>query len=141
MQYASFWKRLGAMLIDGIGLLIVVGIPLWILNMVLGGLMGNMGKALGGLIDLVVRTVVYWLYFAYMESSEYQATLGKKLLGLQVTDLEGNRISFARATGRYFAKILSAIIFLVGYFMAAFTERKQGLHDILAKTLVLDKSA
>ncbi len=72
-----------------------------------------------------------------MESSSLQATLGKKALGLQVTDLEGRRVSFARATGRYFGKVLSAITFGLGYLMAAFTERKQTLHDIVSSCLVI----
>jgi uncharacterized RDD family membrane protein YckC len=71
-----------------------------------------------------------------MESSSYQGTLGKMIFGLKVTDLYGNRISFERATGRNFAKILSAMILGIGYLMVAFTERKQGLHDLLAGTLV-----
>jgi uncharacterized RDD family membrane protein YckC len=74
-----------------------------------------------------------------MESSAWQGTLGKKALGLTVTDLEGRRISFGRATGRYFAKIISTLILCIGYMMAGFTERKQALHDMIAGTLVLRK--
>jgi uncharacterized RDD family membrane protein YckC len=77
-----------------------------------------------------------WLYEAFMESSTYQATLGKMIFGMKVTDLYGNRISFGRATGRHFAKYISFIIFCIGFIMVGFTERKQGLHDILAGTLV-----
>ncbi len=80
-----------------------------------------------------------WLYFALMESSPRQATLGKQALGIMVTDLAGQRISFARATGRFFAKILSGLILWIGYVMAAFTERKQALHDLLASCLVVAK--
>jgi uncharacterized RDD family membrane protein YckC len=72
-----------------------------------------------------------------MTSSDRQATVGKIAVGLKVTDLYGQRISFARATGRHFAKILSAMVLFIGYIMVAFTERKQGLHDILAGTLVV----
>ena len=77
-----------------------------------------------------------WLYEALLTSSSWQATVGKRLLSLKVTDLEGNRISFARATGRFFAKILSRMIWHIGFIMVAFTQRKQGLHDLLAGTLV-----
>lgn len=77
-----------------------------------------------------------WLYEALMESSSYQATLGKMIFGLKVTDLYGNRIDFARATGRHFAKFLSAMILCVGFIMVGFTERKQGLHAMIAGTLV-----
>jgi uncharacterized RDD family membrane protein YckC len=72
-----------------------------------------------------------------MESSSYQATLGKMICGMKVTDLFGNRISFERATARHFAKWLSGLILGIGYIMVGFTERKQGLHDLLAGTLVL----
>jgi len=83
--------------------------------------------------------VLVWLYFAMMESSVYQATLGKMALGLQVTDRQGNRIGFARASGRFFGKIVSGMILLIGYMMAGWTERKQALHDMLADTLVVRK--
>lgn len=80
-----------------------------------------------------------WLYYALFESSVWQATLGKKALGLEVTDMQGRRIGFGRASGRFFGKILSTIILFIGFFMIGFTERKQGLHDILAGTLVIRK--
>lgn len=71
-----------------------------------------------------------------MESSSWQGTLGKKALGLRVTDLEGNRVGFGRATGRYFAKIVSGLILFIGYIMVGFTAKKQGLHDMMVATLV-----
>jgi uncharacterized RDD family membrane protein YckC len=80
-----------------------------------------------------------WLYYTLMESSRYQATLGKIVVSAVVTDLNGNRISFARANGRYFGKWISGAIFYVGFLMAAFTEKQQALHDILAGTLVIQK--
>jgi len=78
-----------------------------------------------------------WLYYAIFESSKWQATLGKKLIKIKVTGMHGQRISFARATGRYFAKFLSSLIFFIGYLMIAFTKKKQALHDIIAETLVI----
>ncbi len=79
-----------------------------------------------------------WLYFAYLESGEKQGTWGKQMLGLYVTDLAGNRISFGRASGRFFAKIITGLIPLgIGYIMAGITERKQALHDMIASCLVL----
>ena len=80
-----------------------------------------------------------WLYFALMESSSKQATLGKMMIGVIVTDTDGNRISFGRASGRFFGKIVSWITLLIGYRMAAFTKRKQALHDIMAGCLVIRK--
>ena len=81
--------------------------------------------------------MVNWLYSALMESSAKQATVGKLALGIIVTDMEGRRIGFGKATGRHFAKFLSALILGIGFIMVAFTQRKQGLHDILAGTLVI----
>jgi uncharacterized RDD family membrane protein YckC len=84
--------------------------------------------------------VLQWLYFALMESSAHQATLGKMALGIIVTDMQGQRLTFGRATGRFFAKILSGCMIYIGFIMAAFTERKQALHDMIASTLVVRKS-
>jgi uncharacterized RDD family membrane protein YckC len=81
--------------------------------------------------------VATWLYFALMESSSWQATLGKKMLGLCVTDLGGNRLTLGRATGRTFAKYLSSTTAGVGYLLCGFTKKKQALHDIVANCLVL----
>lgn len=82
-----------------------------------------------------------WLYFATFESSPWQATPGKKVLGLRVTDLEGGRLSFIRASGRYFGKIISSLLFGIGFVMAGFTEKKQALHDMLAGCLVLREAS
>jgi uncharacterized RDD family membrane protein YckC len=90
------------------------------------------GEALGNLVGILIT----WLYFTISESSPWQATLGKKLLGLKVADEAGNRIGFGKANGRYWSKILSALILCIGFIMVAFTEKKQGLHDKIAGTLV-----
>ncbi|HEY7405079.1 MAG TPA: RDD family protein [Candidatus Angelobacter sp.] len=78
-----------------------------------------------------------WLYDALLTSSSWQGSVGKKLLRLKVTDEAGNRISFARATGRFFGKILSGMIMYIGFIMAGFTDRKRALHDMIAGTLVM----
>jgi uncharacterized RDD family membrane protein YckC len=88
----------------------------------------------GGLNILTIAAA--WLYYALMESSKRQATFGKARLGLVVTDLDGGRISFWRATGRYAAKWLSILTLFTGFFMAAFTERHQALHDMVAGCIV-----
>jgi Tfp pilus assembly major pilin PilA len=80
-----------------------------------------------------------WFYYALMESSGQQATLGKRAVGIKVTDLEGNQISFGRATGRLAAHILSGVILGIGFAMAAFTSRRQTLHDKIAGTLVVKR--
>ena len=94
-------------------------------------------RLLLGVLGAVLAVFAGWLYFALMESSASQATIGKTACGLRVTDESGRRISFGRATGRYFAKIVSALIFLIGFMMVGWTRRKQGLHDLIAGTLVV----
>jgi uncharacterized RDD family membrane protein YckC len=122
-KYGGFLVRVVAAIIDGV-LLFVVQL---VLNQFIDDISARS----------LVNTVIGWLYYAGLESSGRQATLGKMALGLAVTDVAGNRISFLRATGRYFAKILSALILLIGFIMVAFTEKKQGLHDMIAGTLVV----
>ena len=132
--YAGFWLRFCAAMIDGV----ITSIPGWVIagTWAITAIEPGVGVRLAtdGL-----SLVVGWLYEALFTSSAYQATPGKLLLGIRVTDVAGERISFARATGRHFAKIISAIILLIGYIMAAFTERKQALHDLMAGTLVVKK--
>ena len=125
--YGGFWLRFVAAFIDGL----ILFVPQYFITVAAGP-----GTATNGL-----TLVISWLYFALMESSAWQGTLGKKALGLRVTDTDGNRIGFGRATGRYFGKIVSAIILFVGYIMAAFTAKKQALHDIMASTLVVRGAA
>ncbi len=91
------------------------------------------------ILSSVIGIILMWLYFTAFEASSKQATPGKMALGIIVTDLEGTRISFARANGRYWSKIISALTLGIGFIMIGFTERKQGLHDIIAGTLVLKK--
>ena len=119
-EYAGFWRRIAAYLVDAL----ILAIP----NIIL--------SRIGGAGSLAV-IVVDWIYFAYQESSPAQATFGKRALGVKVTNTEGNPISFGRATGRYFAKILSVLTLLIGVIMIAFTSKKQGLHDMIAGTLVV----
>ncbi len=102
---------------------------------------GTMAAMFGFAIFAVIIIMLAgsWLYHTLMESSRYQATLGKMAMGSIVTDLHGQRISFARANGRFFGKWVSSAAFNVGYLMAGFTEKKQALHDILAGCLVIQK--
>ena len=80
-----------------------------------------------------------WVYYAIMESSPQQGTLGKMAVGIAVTDLKGNRISFGRATGRYFCMYLTAITLFIGYIIAAFTGKRQTIHDMIASCLIIKK--
>jgi uncharacterized RDD family membrane protein YckC len=155
VQYAGFWLRVVAYLIDSVvmGLaFMALFIPFAMLTgltAVLGNIHPgddprNVGAVLGGTFFLGLFTVAClgflgaWLYHAKMESSSWQATLGKKALNLRVTDLYGAPVSFNRATGRHFAKLITGLIPLgVGFMLAGLTERRQALHDMIASCLVL----
>jgi uncharacterized RDD family membrane protein YckC len=148
-SYAGFWLRFVALIIDYLILGLLTG---FIIVPILGafGVMGSMGDmdemdesfiagmiaALSGTVALV-NIVINWLYFALMESSSWQATLGKRAVGVKVISEEGSRISFITATIRYIGKIVSGAILLIGYIMAAFTAKKQALHDMIASTYVV----
>ena len=142
MQYGGFWLRFVAYIIDAIVMVAVQYVILMVFGLdeaLTGGFSEETATLSAGqsLTANVISIVLGWLYFAVLESGSWQATLGKKALGMVVTDVDGQRISFLRATGRYFGKIVSSIILLIGFIMIAFTERKQGLHDMMAGTLVV----
>jgi uncharacterized RDD family membrane protein YckC len=119
--YGGFWKRVLATLIDAVVVSAVTGL---IISITFG-------------IGWFVVFFSQWLYEAFMTSSSWQATLGKRVLNMVVTDAQGQRITFARATGRHFAKWLSTMVLGIGFLMVAFTRKKQGLHDMLADTYVV----
>ncbi|MEM7109739.1 MAG: RDD family protein [Bacteroidota bacterium] len=157
-DYAGFWLRFVALLIDSI---IITLLYFFIVTPIFAALgfgfataaediqSGNMTEeeALGliGVVTGIFATVgliiqiIYILYFALMESSKFQGTVGKMVVGIKVTDSNGGRVSFGSAFIRNLGKILSQIIIYIGFLMAAFTEKKQGLHDMIANTLVLRK--
>ncbi len=150
--YAGFWWRFLAVIIDGIIISIIQGIFIVPLLGVVGISLSAFPEsgsvdadslpyliaALSSLSMLyIVSFGIGWLYYAFFESSKYQATPGKIMLNIKVTDLQGNPIGFGRATGRYFGKIISAFIFYIGFMMAGFTSQKQALHDMMAGCLVV----
>ncbi|HEY0199545.1 MAG TPA: RDD family protein [Rhodanobacter sp.] len=157
-DYAGFWKRVAAYILDAI----IMYIPQLLVQKMLGGDAAKavlQQAAINGAGDphlilaaqqqyyvamwpaFLIMTIMTWLYFSICESSAWQGTVGKLALGIRVTNDRGARISFLHATGRYFAKYLSAIILGIGFLMVAWTRRKQGLHDIIAGTLVLNGRA
>lgn len=147
-RYGGFWIRALALLIDNIllttAIWIITSLFIPFIFMILAvdpeglteeDLLAGAGGAY--CVYLLLGQSLHWLYYSILESSKWQATIGKKVLGLRVTDEEGRRITFLRATGRYFAKWLSALIFGVGFMMAGWSQKKQALHDRIAKTLVI----
>jgi len=160
LVYAGFWLRFVAYFIDSMILSIPVIILLVPLFLVLGGAAaltsglahaghagnsddaGNIAFPMGilaiELVFVVVMTVVSWLYYAKLESGPHQSTFGKRLMGLKVTNMAGERLSFGHASGRFFGKIITGLLpFAIGYIMAGFTAQKQALHDLIAGTLVV----
>ncbi len=157
-DHAGFWKRVAAYILDAI----VLYIPQMLIEKAFGGdaakealkqasldAVGNPDAMMAANMHyystmwpaMLLIVVMGVLYFTLCESSAWQGTLGKLALGIRVTDRQGKRISFPRALGRYFAKFLSAIILGIGFLMVAWTQRKQGLHDIICDTLVLNGRA
>ncbi len=155
VEFAGFWLRFLALLIDnvllGLGFILIV-IPLIFLTGLRAFLdqihpgedMNDVGIFMFiGLVFLAATfsLVLTWLYHALLESSEWQATVGKKALDLLVTDMAGQRVSFGRSTGRHFGKIITNMVpAFIGYIMAGFTEKKQALHDMMAGCLVLRRN-
>lgn len=142
-MYAGFWLRAVAYLIDG--LLLAIALTPVVAPIIRNNNVGTSPKEIYAFYSSWTRQSIAlvmlihladWLYSATLESSAWQATLGKKLLGLKVSDAHGNRLSFARATARHFGKYLSSFLFL-GFILVGFTEKKQGLHDLIAGTLVI----
>jgi len=142
-HYGGFWMRFLAYFVDivllrvitflltfGTGVLMylaysqyveILSEQIWIIELV------------GGIVSLIVS----WLYFAFFNSSKYQATPGKMICKLKIVDREYNRISFGRATGRFFSMFVSTLIIFIGYIMAGFTDKKRALHDMMAGTYVI----
>jgi uncharacterized RDD family membrane protein YckC len=156
VAYAGFWLRVLAYFIDVI-ILGVFAVPILIgaaMALGIGGMISSMPRnqdpfqngmppafALFVMVCIGLGVFGTWLYFALLESSEWQGTAGKKILGLIVTDMNGQRVSFMRATGRHFSKIVTSFIPVgIGYAMAGFTAKRQALHDMIASCLVLRRS-
>lgn len=155
-NYAGFWLRLVAIIIDGIiiGVAqsfifvpILAALGLGFANSVETMDISDPDQAAGIMASVMAMMGGYWilsltiqvLYSTLMESSKFQATVGKLALGLKVTDLQGNKLDFTKALIRNLCKIISNFTLLIGYIMAGFTEKKQALHDMIASTLVLKK--
>lgn len=157
-DYAGFWKRVLAYILDVIVLLIPgkliegafgVKAAQEVLKQAALSAAGDPQAMMAAQMHFITTMwpaylfsfVLAWWYYALCESSAWQATVGKLALGIRVTDMDGRRLSLGRALIRYPAMILSSLILCIGYIMVAFTRRKQGLHDLIAGTLVLNGRA
>jgi uncharacterized RDD family membrane protein YckC len=139
VRYAGFWIRFVAAIIDGI----IVAIAQFAISLILYSKINVDSTAMSeqsmgvNILYFILVLGINVCYYSFMESSNSQATIGKKAVGIKVTDLNGEKISLANAIGRYFSKFVSALILGIGYLMAGFTEKKQALHDMIASTLVV----
>lgn len=135
--YATTWKRVVAVFVDGIILKVLSAAVFMAVLAVSSPADSPAIESFFELLDLGLPLLMYLAYYTVLESSEAQATLGKRLVGIRVTDLEGRRLSFGRAFGRACARFLSYLSFGIGLLIQPFTERKQALHDLLAGTIVV----
>ena len=147
--YAGFWLRVVACLIDSfiVSFVLMIIILPFMFGLGIFSDLENIENDATAIVAVVIMvcvsllaTIGVWLYFAVMESGKNQATLGKMALGIKVTGMKGEPITFWRALGRTVAKLLSGILY-IGYIMVAFTDKKQGLHDMIAECLVVKKNA
>ena len=149
MPYSSFFRRAVAFIID----ILIVFLPTWLVfgpmvtfQVVTGGGPQNLSTLQAGALGItvfswqIVTLILMWLYFAIWESGTKQSTWGKRLLRIKVVGADGGRIGFGRATARFFSKFLSYAICYIGFIMAAFTNRKRALHDMITETYVVKKS-
>jgi uncharacterized RDD family membrane protein YckC len=118
MNYASIFRRFGAMVLDGL----IIIIPAWV--------MAHAIPLLGGVLVLLA-------YYPLFESSRLRATIGKHLMGIEVTGLSGERLTFRAACLRLLLKLLSMACMFIGHFFAFFTERHQAFHDLIAESVVV----
>jgi uncharacterized RDD family membrane protein YckC len=154
--YAGFWLRVLATLIDSVLLFAMIAVILVVWGVIFSLVVGtkNLGfhppsdasspnaltfvlMAIMEIVLIVAIILVGWFYHAFFESGPWQGTLGKRVLNLRITSMTGERITFWHATGRFLARTVAALPFCAGYIMAAFTPRKQALHDLIAGTVVV----
>jgi len=151
-NYAGFWIRFVAFIIDGL----ILNTLAFILILPVLGMIGFASFGISELTNMdpeafglalfaillplsIANIIMYWLYFAVQQSSSWQATLGKRAVGIIVTDVHGERLTFTTASLRYLGRVISNMTMLIGYIIAAFTEKKQALHDLIAGSVVVFK--
>jgi len=137
MSFAGFWRRVLAAVIDTL----LLWLPGSLFTFFLKSKLLSIGwsKVELAILDYIQLVIIWTLYYGFLESSKIQGTLGKRLIGIKVTDIHGQRISFSRAIARALLQYVAILPLGIGIFMVAFTKRKQGLHDMIAKCLVIKR--
>ncbi len=143
VEYAGFWLRFLAGIVD----IVLEALGALLITLAINFILQRFGHAFGidrwnakvfaGFAYIPILAVGSWIYCALMESSSWQATVGKRVLGLQVTTGDGERLSFGTATARHFMKFLSLFCLMIGFLMSGWTKRRQALHDIPCDTVVI----
>lgn len=160
IDFAPISKRFIAMLIDGFITYLLSNVVSYAVNLIwqasntvmpditaLQADRENVGlwlQQFSPFIDLLVMDLLFtilaiWLYYALFESSGMQATPGKMIMGMKVTDADGDQIGFGMATGRYLGKLIAGFLLGLPYITALFTSKKQAMHDLIAGTIVINK--
>jgi uncharacterized RDD family membrane protein YckC len=156
MPYAGFWIRVVASLIDSLILIVPTVLIVWFASPPMAA---DLEQAQTGILPWLMVAALEWIYFAGLESSESQASLGKRIVNIVVTDTEGQRIPFSVASMRAWpmylptlgvalavladtpaAQMLTGLAGFVSCVAVAFTQRKQGFHDMMANCLVVYKT-
>lgn len=142
-MYAGFWKRVAAYLIDYVLVMVCNYLIAFFIGFLAAKLLNLQTDDVPPAVALAALLIVLGfvlVYYVYAESSPWQATVGKRIMGIKVTDEHVRRISFWRSLGRRAAMAISSLTFLIGYMMCGWTARKQCLHDKIAGCLVVDKN-
>ena len=138
MVYARFWTRFGGVFVDGLILgafnLLTNGIGA---ALILPAMRGAPNGALGVQLVLMCINLAVGVSYETLMIGKYGATVGKMAMKIRVVTAEGQKVSYLRALGRYFAKLLSSITLMIGYLMAAFDDEKRALHDRICNTRVI----
>ena len=138
MYYGDLGKRIIALILDSFVVTIIYWIICAITGFILGLVIGPAAVLASALIGWILAVLVPWIYQVVMEGGKWHATIGKRVMGLYVADSNGNGITYSTSILRLIGKILSGLTLGIGYLMAFFNDTKQGLHDMVAKTYVLN---
>jgi uncharacterized RDD family membrane protein YckC len=134
LEYAGFWRRILALMID----YVVIYLPILYVPYFAGSVLrGHLGYYKIVLVGIVIGLLISWLYWTICESSPWQASLGKRLMGICVTDVDGERLTFSQSGKRTLCKVLSLLPLGLGFVAAAFTAKKQTLHDLITDSVVV----
>lgn len=139
LRYAGFWIRFGAKFIDGIILWVVNFATTMAITFLIASNNSPQMAIVAAVMNVCIQIGIGIAYNIYFLSGKYQATPGKMACGLKVVTADGDKISAGRAVGRYFAEMLSGMILMIGYIMAAFDDEKRTLHDRICNTRVVFK--